>query len=220
MLTQPTELAAAGLALFLAYGLRAVTGFGSALVAVPMLSLFLPLQMVVPWVVALDVAAAFLLTGASWRKKEVDWGEIRWLLPPALLGIPLEFFLFALILIGIAVFHHQTFRVALTGVSMPVFWLGLVLIMIFSVGLGWFPTGGRMEVRLFFQPITRLFLLEITVQYLLCSNAPGLCLEHLLIGKLVLEPGDHPIAPRNHDLGVVASGSHRRVAARSARADR
>lgn len=49
---------------------------------------------------------------------------------------------------------------ALTGVSMPVFWLGLVLIMIFSVGLGWFPTGGRMEVRLFFQPITKLFLID------------------------------------------------------------
>ena len=49
---------------------------------------------------------------------------------------------------------------ALAGVSMPVFWLGLVLIMIFSVGLGWFPTGGRMEVRLFFQPITRFFILD------------------------------------------------------------
>jgi len=49
---------------------------------------------------------------------------------------------------------------ALAGVSMPVFWLGLVLIMIFSVGLGWFPTGGRMEVRLFFQPITRFFIID------------------------------------------------------------
>jgi uncharacterized membrane protein YfcA len=87
LLSEPTEIAAAVIALFVAYGLRAVTGFGSALVSVPLLSLFLPLQLVVPWIVALDVAAAFLLTGASWRKREVDWGEIRWLLPPALLGI-------------------------------------------------------------------------------------------------------------------------------------
>lgn len=36
---------------------------------------------------------------------------------PALFGIPLEFFMFAMILIGIALFHHQTFRVAVTGVS-------------------------------------------------------------------------------------------------------
>jgi len=49
---------------------------------------------------------------------------------------------------------------ALVGVSMPVFWLALVFIMIFSVGLGWFPTGGRMNVRLFFEPITRLYLLD------------------------------------------------------------
>jgi len=36
---------------------------------------------------------------------------------PAFYGIPLEFFMFALILLGIAVFHNQTFRVAVTGVS-------------------------------------------------------------------------------------------------------
>jgi ABC-type dipeptide/oligopeptide/nickel transport system permease component len=43
---------------------------------------------------------------------------------------------------------------ALVGVSMPVFWLALVLIMIFSIGLDLLPTGGRMDVRLYFQPIT------------------------------------------------------------------
>lgn len=32
--------------------------------------------------------------------------------------------------------------VALFGVSMPNFWLGLMLILIFSLGLGWFPSGG------------------------------------------------------------------------------
>jgi glutathione transport system permease protein len=32
--------------------------------------------------------------------------------------------------------------VAISGISIPGFWLGLVLIQIFSVQLGWFPTGG------------------------------------------------------------------------------
>ena len=32
--------------------------------------------------------------------------------------------------------------VALLGLSIPNFWLGLMLIVVFSVGLGWFPTGG------------------------------------------------------------------------------
>jgi len=49
---------------------------------------------------------------------------------------------------------------ALVGVSMPVFWLGLVFIMIFSVGLGLFPTGGRMNVRVFFDSITNFYILD------------------------------------------------------------
>ena len=36
---------------------------------------------------------------------------------PALFGIPVEFFLFGAILLGIALFHNQTFRVAVIGVS-------------------------------------------------------------------------------------------------------
>ena len=32
--------------------------------------------------------------------------------------------------------------IALMGVSVPNFWFGLVAILIFSVGLGWFPSGG------------------------------------------------------------------------------
>jgi len=39
---------------------------------------------------------------------------------PAVFGIPVEFFLFACVLIGIALFHHQTFRVAVTGVTVIV----------------------------------------------------------------------------------------------------
>ncbi len=49
---------------------------------------------------------------------------------------------------------------ALVGVSMPVFWLALVFIMIFSVKLDLFPTGGRMNIRFYFTPITGLYVLD------------------------------------------------------------
>src|SRR5687767_15649503 len=39
---------------------------------------------------------------------------------PAVFGIPLDFILFALILIGVAVFHHYTLQVALTGLAVIV----------------------------------------------------------------------------------------------------
>ena len=83
---------------------------------------------------------------------------------------------------------------ALTGVSMPVFWLGLVLIMIFSVGLGWFPTGGRMEVRLYFQPITRLFLLDGLILWIREGNPAYLqsALRHIVLPAVAL--GTIPIA--------------------------
>jgi len=34
--------------------------------------------------------------------------------------------------------------IAITGYSLPIFWWGLLLIMVFAVGLGWFPSGGRL----------------------------------------------------------------------------
>jgi peptide/nickel transport system permease protein len=42
--------------------------------------------------------------------------------------------------------------VALLGQSVPVFWLGMVAIMIFSVNLGWLPTGGRGTIWHFVLP--------------------------------------------------------------------
>lgn len=46
-----------------------------------------------------------------------------------------------------SVFDRVAMFVALFGNSMPAFWLGLVLILVFSLGLGWLPTGGMRSVR-------------------------------------------------------------------------
>ena len=37
--------------------------------------------------------------------------------------------------------------VATVGYSMPVFWWGLILIMFFSVQLGWTPVSGRIGIE-------------------------------------------------------------------------
>jgi uncharacterized protein len=67
-----------------AYFIRGITGFGSGLIAVPLLALSNPLQFAVPLVLALDFTASFILGGAS--KKKADWGEIKALLPFGLVG--------------------------------------------------------------------------------------------------------------------------------------
>lgn len=51
---------------------------------------------------------------------------------PLLFGIPVDFILFALILVGVAVFHHHTMRVAL---------IGLVMIALYKISFTGFRTG-------------------------------------------------------------------------------
>lgn len=45
---------------------------------------------------------------------------------------------------------------ALVGISMPSFWLGLILIIIFSLGLSWFPSGGADHLRSLVLPAVTL----------------------------------------------------------------
>jgi ABC-type dipeptide/oligopeptide/nickel transport system permease component len=57
-----------------------------------------------------------------------------------LFAIPLG--IIAAVRVGTRVDHAAT-TIALVGISMPTFWLGPLLAIIFSVGLGWFPVSGR-----------------------------------------------------------------------------
>lgn len=49
---------------------------------------------------------------------------------------------------------------ALIGVSMPIFWLAILLMYVFGLLLGWFPTGGRLSVGIELQHITGLYLVD------------------------------------------------------------
>lgn len=79
--------------LFAAYFIRGVTGFGSGLVAVPLLAMSHPLQFTVPVVMALDFIASLVLGNVGGKK--ADWREIRLLLPFGFIGA--SFGIFALI---------------------------------------------------------------------------------------------------------------------------
>ena len=73
---------------------------------------------------------------------------------------------------------------SLVGVSMPIFWLGLILILLFSTRLGWFPISGRISPDLFVPPVTGLLLIDS----LLVGNigAFGDALWHLVLPAVTL----------------------------------
>jgi uncharacterized membrane protein YfcA len=81
------ETAAAAAILLGAYVIRGITGFGSGLISVPLLVLFLPLQFVVPWVLLLDFTASVLIGGFNFGR--VRWNEIGVLIPLGLAGVAL-----------------------------------------------------------------------------------------------------------------------------------
>ncbi len=89
---------------------------------------------------------------------------------------------------------HSTMVTALVGVSMPVFWLALVLILLFSVTLDWLPTGGRMDVRLYFKPITNYYLIDGLLLWIRGEGSKVFfnALKHLILPTIAL--GTIPLA--------------------------
>jgi uncharacterized membrane protein YfcA len=81
----PETYLAAFFILLLAYFLRGITGFGSGLIAIPLLAHFLPLTFVVPMLLVLDFVASIVLS--SHTHLQVRWDEIRSLLPASIVGI-------------------------------------------------------------------------------------------------------------------------------------
>lgn len=88
-------------------------------------------------------------------------------------------------------FDHTLMGVSLTGYSMPIFWWGLLLIMLFSGILGWTPVSGRLDATLWVEPTTGFMLID-TVFF---SNEKGAfvsALSHLILPSIAL--GTIPLA--------------------------
>jgi peptide/nickel transport system permease protein len=81
-------------------------------------------------------------------------------------------------------FDYLSMVTSLFGVSMPVFWLGLMLMLIFSLTLGWLPMSGRIGVGTDIEIITNFYLLDA----ILARDWPALkdALRHLTLPSVAL----------------------------------
>ncbi|MET0051853.1 MAG: sulfite exporter TauE/SafE family protein, partial [Candidatus Thiodiazotropha sp.] len=75
-----------------AYIVRGIAGFGSGLIAIPLLALIMPLSIAVPMIVLLDYVAS-ASHGLS-NRKAIQWRDLLPLLPFSLLGVVLALYLF------------------------------------------------------------------------------------------------------------------------------
>jgi len=81
-------------------------------------------------------------------------------------------------------FDYTAMILALIGVSMPIFWLGLMEQWAFSIELGWLPTTGREDVRDPVSAITNLYLLDTILQGRF--DQFWTVVQHLLLPSLAL----------------------------------
>jgi len=81
-------------------------------------------------------------------------------------------------------FDYVSMLGSLFGVSMPVFWLGLMLMLVFSLTLGWFPMSGRLGVDIDLTTITNFYILDA----ILTKNWAALkdALMHLALPAIAL----------------------------------
>ena len=89
-----------------------------------------------------------------------------------------------------SVFDHGVMAASLTGYSMPIFWWGLLLILLFSVQLGWTPVSGRIAVQYFIEPVTGFLLVDTLLAR--DWDAFRSALSHLILPAIVL--GTVPLA--------------------------
>ena len=113
---------------------------------------------------------------------------------PATIELALGSLLFALLIafpVGIISAVRQNSAVdrvsmggAFLGISMPAFWLGIVLIMLFSVKLRWLPVQGRIDYDAGLQEVTGFYVLDS----ILTGNGTALVssVKHLILPSIAL----------------------------------
>ena len=143
--------------------------------------------------------------GKSFSSQASVWSEFAALFPATLeLGIcALLFGAVFGILLGVlaaikrgTILDHGVMGLSLTGYSMPIFWWGLMLIMLFSSFLGWTPVSGRISLTYDIQPYTGFMLIDSVIAQIqdpeYNSGAFLDAVMHLILPSIVL--GTIPLA--------------------------
>ncbi|MGH2349568.1 MAG: ABC transporter permease [bacterium] len=81
-------------------------------------------------------------------------------------------------------FDGTSMVIALFGFSMPIFWLGIMLILLFAWYLGWFPISGRLDYAMELSRLTNLYVVDA----MLTRNWAALqdALRHLVLPAVTL----------------------------------
>lgn len=111
-------------------------------------------------------------------------------------------------------FDNLLLAFSLIGVSMPIFWLGLMLILVFGGHLGWLPIGGVLDIGQSVHRITGMPLLDSLLEG--NGSAFGSALRHLLLPAATLATIPLALITRITRAEVVGALSHDYV--RTARA--
>src|ERR1700704_6074330 len=121
----PETLIAVPLVGLLAYTILGISGFGSALVTIPILVHFLPLQSVVPLVVMVDFLAT-VSNGVRFRE-QVEVAELKLLIPAVIVGVLSGVTLLAtlpkhaaLVMLGVFVTTYGVYRLVTRTAARPV----------------------------------------------------------------------------------------------------
>lgn len=88
------------------------------------------------------------------------------------------------------VWDYSVMGASLTGFSMPIFWWGLLLILTFSVTLGWTPVSGRIAIEYDIPPVTGFMLIDALLSP--DEGAFKSALSHLILPSIAL--GTIPLA--------------------------
>lgn len=87
-------------------------------------------------------------------------------------------------------FDYMSMVIALVGVSMPIFWLGLMEQWVFSIKLHWLPTGGRMDQRNPIESVSNLYMIDAILSG--HWNQVWTVMKHLILPSIAL--GTIPMA--------------------------